>query len=128
MLKQGGKSLNRTIKFRAWNNKEKKWENGDFWKQRLRVHYQSSSPSTLEMYHDSYEDYILTQYIGFKDRYGREIFEGDIIRSNRFYDSVVKFKNGSFLLDDISFDDAKTTYPDVIYEVISNIFENNQVE
>ena len=79
----------RKIKFRIWA------KNHDC------MHY--SDDSGLQQIFDWFERYegsILMQYTGLKDKNGKEIYEGDVLRGygsaiKRF---VVSFSNGSFVL------------------------------
>ena len=81
----------RTIKFRAWDKKEKKmFDVCDLYLQttnRYGVSFISGETFNAE-------DIELMQYTGLHDKNGKEIYEGDIVRGNFYYNGVVEFNIG----------------------------------
>lgn len=141
----------REIKFRAWNKKDKEMEdefsldsNGS------RVFTQEGSPDFF--YPEPYEDiehktWILMQYTGLKDKNGKEIYEGDIVKDNYNEVGIVSF--GEHLSDNSGFEYAanvctgfyvanpevgENDYPrnwgqfyETGYIILGNIYENPEL-
>lgn len=114
----------RDIKFRAWDKKNKTM----------------SSPFTLyeiaetDCDEDSIEwttklsdrgDFEVIQFAGVHDKNGKEIYEGDIIKSQTGNIGIVKFIEGGFCW---SYDDRILgSATDRWAEVIGNIYENHEL-
>jgi len=79
------------------------------------------------------EDYILMQYTGLKDKNGKEIYEGDIVKDSAMGETaVIGFSGGNFTYTftkkagQVYVDcfDVSTEYCGAWHEVIGNIYEN----
>lgn len=115
------------IKFRAWCKSQKKM---------YEIYSLSRDMSAVclrpngEMFcvtFDSKSSAVM-QYSGLKDKYGREIFEGDILRYNypEAPDCYVTFENGCFWVSDPCLLGKEAFLHEICgdSEVIGNIYEN----
>lgn len=113
----------RELKFRAWDGKKM-----------IEDVVPASESSIIEVYeyeHQYVEVEAVEQYTGLKDKNGKEIYEGDIVRIGRYlFDTttavVKQHKDGSWLVIDRS---GKADMPYSLYYhpesvVIGNIHEN----
>ena len=118
----------REIKFRAWD-KDKKlmkevhglcWDNE--YEHKLEVEYVYEGEGNDWDYED---ECILMQYTGLKDKNGKEIYEGDIVKHiSLLMNWVVKWLNSSWMLEN---SDKLTENIDFVDEVIGDIYENPEL-
>lgn len=122
----------RQIKFRAWDTRTKEWcggfciEKGGLWKE-------GSNDSWVDLQHS--EIIKLMQFTGLLDKNGKEIYEGDILRTGnlkRYNDKTdiaeVRWFRGGFMLHlngNFGYRDIERYDNDSqLYKIIGNIYEN----
>jgi uncharacterized phage protein (TIGR01671 family) len=123
----------REIKFRAWDGRAMfnidvlgisscTWDCPDYGKRGVSLAYQ---PHIEVM-----------QYAGLKDKSGKEIYEGDIVRrtcdlvgaEHDGFTGIVKYLCASFVLESFDGYDGRQLWDDVQeLEVIGNIYENHEL-
>ena len=126
--------MSRDIKFRAYVEKINKIVNVDKinFEDKHIVHYLDNLPfPTLVKY--SFEDIVLMQYVGMKDKNNKEIYDGDILKVKGIdWLYIVKFYDCCFI--GVSKYDPHYEKPIFIrdtflngIEVIGNIYENPEL-
>ena len=121
------------IKFRVWDTENKEM---------LRVQeldfedtfYGGRLSIRTEQYNDYFdiEDMILMQYTGLKDKNGKEIYEGDIIRATKrtdlelnYHNFKVFMHNGCYMFGNYNAHEFFDKFN--FKEVIGNIYENKDL-
>lgn len=109
----------RTIKFRAWDKKEKRmypWNSID-----LRL--------WIQFFENILGNFEIMQYTGLTDCLGKEIYEGDIV----VFDNIkgdVRFNDGSFVIGEhefISMKFGEKGWHWELVEIIGNIYEHPEL-
>ena len=121
----------REIKFRVWDSVQEVMlpvENIDFRNDLITLNEDDNSLT------DTFEMITLMQYTGMKDKNGKEIYEGDILRHLHMRAEVI-FEDGSFRfkwLDKITkrvrrYNEPMFKNTNIVFEVIGNIYENKKL-
>lgn len=127
----------RELKFRAWDNEEKRWLLGYEYKNlggfsmfgecmlfeewsailnRFILQQKDRTPSDLK----------LMQYTGLKDKNGKEVYEGDILKTDSGLNQFVEYRNDMAMFV-CRFKNGASTNISVQWEIIGNIYENPEL-
>lgn len=125
----------REIKFRAWDTTENEFvniksfgflEDGEVWYvQAIDEHEQEIDPP----YFTGEDELVIMQYTGLKDKNGKEIYEGDIVKQtgDGFLNNTcheVYFRFCGFRMNIRPIEDVDEIYE---LEVIGNVFEDKHL-
>lgn len=118
----------REIKFRAWDIKNKKW---------LQIGQSLLGYLVAWRSDDKFEilgrgNYKIMQYTGLKDKNGKEIYEGDIVRIplniKEYFDCKVEFNDGCFdVVQDRFRNYLKVYVANRGIKVIGNVWEDGEL-
>jgi uncharacterized phage protein (TIGR01671 family) len=123
----------RQIKFRAWYPKEKVWLDG------VEVYHDGSwmgeiiRPDHADIGYCEKDGCILEQFTGLLDKNGKEIYEGDILRTHEYYggDYLTPIATIIVSYEICASGSAGFYLPDEVYwnrcEIIGNIHENPEL-
>jgi len=120
----------REIKFRAWFPEGHWYMDND--ETRMLYNFQNTTACEMFLFNDEDEGIILMQYTGLKDKNGKEIYEGDVVKVPEGYGGDFHFNecNGIIKYDAPEFFIDARSLKDYIWdgvEVIGNIYENKDL-
>lgn len=109
----------REIKFRAWSKKYKIfcWNGRAMTLQDLAI---------IEHSPEVVDELVYLQYTGLNDKYGKEVYEGDILASG-YRKGDVEFYRGIYVVREMNGQGLLSQYLKADFEVIGNIYENPEL-
>ena len=118
--------MNDRFKFRIWDKKLKKlakWNDNPYHNMEIMNYICVDNPVTDW----KHEDYILMQSTGLKDKNGKLIYEGDIVKDDHDAWHYVKWVYDSWQLFPCTQNNYTIGIVDDEIEVIGNIYENKEL-
>ena len=115
----------REIEFRAWCKKENKM----FYNVEHEYDFYEDCESSFGDILDMPERYEVMQYVGIKDKNGKKIFEGDIVKLDEDEVCFIEWDkyDYSYRIKNKEVDDILSGFRPKDFEVIGNIYENPEL-
>lgn len=130
------KNMQRKLKFRVWDKRIHCFVNfSGMFAPQFGISYLNGCLESLTCTREN-SDFVIQQFTGLKDKRGKEIFEGDIVKfiyttyEHEYEEEIgeVYFENGMFMFSrSCEFCTADCNFREESLEIVGNIFENPEL-
>ena len=121
----------REIKFRAWNkNTKKMYKIGQITLEKGTWNYEPDNREYIGMSMPYQPSFILMQYTGLKDKNGKEIYEGDIVKSYYYIPKQDGTEGERYTIKTIEYDEVRCKYNIDMFEnleIVGNKWDNPEL-
>ena len=121
----------RDIKFRAWNkNTKKMYKIGQITLEKGTWNYEPDNREYIGMSMPYQPSFILMQYTGLKDKNGKEIYEGDIVKSYYYIPKQDGTEGERYTIKTIEYDEVRCKYNIDMFEnleIVGNKWDNPEL-
>ena len=126
----------REIKFRVWDKKIKEYIVPEQFEILLLCSNDKKTPvCNLNLSNNIYDFYKaenieVDMFTGLKDKYEKEIYEGDLVEISDSDDDIicqVKYEYGSFILEKGDYREELGNVEERFLEIVGNIFQNEEL-
>lgn len=125
----------REIKFRVWDNKIKEYIVPEQFEILLLANDKKTPVCNLNLSNNIYDFYKaenieVDMFTGLKDKYEKEIYEGDLVELLDTIDEivcVVKYEYGAYILENGDYREELSNCEERFLLVVGNIYENKKL-